>query len=468
MKKLGLVFVLGAFLFSCKGYIENEMSPSEKTCLLTFSSDDEKIATVEILTLEGAKVESGGRLNSGSKITVQAMFKDYDFEVDSWEINSEKRNQKLKSFSYIVEKDVSFHLKLHKIIFDDSKPNIVFKIPEIDGKDEVDLMLQLAGKKAGETIQIDFGDGIKTDYTFPSIEASQINRTIDIPTEVKIYGHLTLLDATQNKYINEITFYNSNTLRIARLSQNRISKIDLTTIPACKELQITDNKITEIDLSPCRELEEFYCGYNKVAKIDVSQNKSLTVLNCYNTDITELDISNNPLLEVLRAGDNKYSKEIILDSNLLLKSIDLENSGFSSVNFSKLTKLQKLRLKGNKISSIRLENNTEIDYLDLGDNALESLDVSMLPLLEELRCNKNKLKSLDFSKNKKLNIINLQNNEFSACSLNQLFLNMNPPVDNNNGFAIAGNDGASASNTKIAKDKGWRLDVEGDGSAICE
>ena len=44
---------------------------------------------------------------------------------------------------------------------------------------------------------------------------------------------------------------------------------------------------------------------------------------------------------------------------------------------------------------------------------------------------------------------------------------MNPPLNQDNGFGIAGNEGAATSNTKIAKDKGWRLDVEGDGSATC-
>ena len=215
-------------------------------------------------------------------------------------------------------------------------------------------------------------------------------------------------------------------------------------------------------------MEELYCGYNKIEKLDVKENKSLTVLNCYNTHIKELDISNNPLLEILKAGDNEYSKEIVFDFNPLLKSIDLENIKLSSINLSNLKKLEKLWLKGNRLSSIKLKDNTLLNYLDLGENDIESLDVSMLPLLEELRCNKNKLKSLDLSENKKLKIINLKNNDFSACSLNQLFLSVNPPLEVNNGFAIGENPGATTSNTKIAKDKGWRLDVEGDGSAVCQ
>lgn len=352
-------------------------------------------------------------------------------------------------------------------IYDETKPNIVFKIPEIDGKDEVELTLHLAGKKIGDSIQIDFGDGKKTDYTFTSTEASKMNKKISIPAEVRIYGKLTHFNAIGNKCISEISFYNSDDLKVIRLSQNNISQIDLSTVPHCKELHITDNKITEIDLIPCKELEEFYCGYNKVTKLDVSQNKRLTVLTCYHTDIKRLDISNNPLLEVLTAGDNKYSKEIVFDNNPLIRSLDLENVGLTSINISNLKKIEKLRLKGNHLNSIKLENNTLIDYLDIGDNKLESLDVSMLSLLEQLRCNKNKLKNLDLSKNKKLNIISLQNNEFSACSLNQLFLTLNNPLNNDNGLAIGGNAGAITSNTKIAKDKGWRLDIEGDGSAIC-
>lgn len=469
MKKLGLAFLLVFFLFSCKGTssIGNEET-IKKTWLVNFSSDDENVALIEVFTDFGVEVKNGDRLNDGSKITLRAIFKDYDWEVESWEINSQKRYQKLTSFSYVVVQDVGFCLKLSKIVFDEAKPNIIFKIPEIDGKDEIDLTVHLAGKKAGDSVQIDFGDGIKTDYFFTSVEASRIAKRIDVPALVKIYGKLTSFNAIGNKYISEISFYNSNNLKVVRLSQNKISKIDLASIPACKELSITDNKLTEIDLTPCRDLEEFYCGYNNITKLDVSRNKYLTVLTCYNTGITELDISNNSLLEVLTAGDNKYSKEIVFDNNPLIKSLDLENAKLSSVNLSNLKKLQKLRLKGNNLSFINLENNTLIDYLDLGENVLESLDVSMLSSLEQLRCNKNKLKSLDLNKNKKVNIINLKNNEFSACSLNRLFLGINPPVDENNGFAIEGNPGATTSNTKIVKDKGWRCDIEGDGSAICQ
>lgn len=470
MKKLGLAFVLGLFLFSCKGtsYIENGGSINEKTHLIHFASDDENVAVVEVHTKKGDVVKEGEHLKSGSEIVVEAVFKDYDFEVESWLINSKPTHQKLKSFSYTIKEDLNIQLKLNKLTFDETKPNIVFKIPEVDGKDEVDLNLFLAGKKAGQTIQIDFGDGIKTDYVFESTKAGQITRRIDIPCEVKIYGGLTLLEATQNKYISEISFYNSNSLKIVRLSQNKISKVDLATIPACKELQITDNKITEIDLTPCAELDEFYCSYNKITTFDVSKNKRLTVLTCHHTEITTLNISNNPLLEVLTAGGNKYSKEIVFDNNPLIRSLDLENVGFSSINLSNLKKLEKLRLMGNNLKEIKLENNVALQYLDVGNNKLEAIDVSMLPMLEELRLNKNKLKNLDLSKNDRLRIIKLQDNEFSACSLNKLFLSMKPPLNNDNGFGIAGNPDASTSNTKIAKDKGWRLDIEGDGSAVCQ
>ena len=470
MKKLGLVFVLGLFLFSCKGTssIENGGSIKEKTHLIHFASDDENVAVVEVHTESGEQVKNGERLKNGTKIIVTAVFKDYEWEITHWEVNSSNAYQKLRSFSYTVVQDVNILLKLNKLVFDETKPNIVFKIPEIDGKDEVDLILHLAGKKAGDVIQIDFGDGKKIDYTFESTEPSKVSKRIDIPCEVKIYGKLQHFNAIGNKYISEISFYNCNNLKVCRLSQNKIDRLDLSTIPACKELHITDNKITEIDLTSCRELEELYCGYNEIEKLDVRENKSLTVLNCYNTHIKELDISNNPLLEILKAGDNEYSKEIVFDFNPLLKSIDLENIKLPSINLSNLKKLEKLWLKGNRLVSIKLKDNTLLNYLDLGENNIETLDVSMLPLLEELRCNKNKLKSLDLSENKKLKIINLKNNDFSACSLNQLFLSVNPPLEVNNGFAIGENPGATTSNTKIAKDKGWRLDVEGDGSAVCQ
>lgn len=355
-------------------------------------------------------------------------------------------------------------------IFDESLPNIVFNIASEEelGKDEVSLILQVLGDGKGKSICIDWGDGEKKDYTFQVDEVSKISYKVGASAEVKLYGKLKLFDASAQKAIKNIRFYNSRMLETLRLSQNKIEKIDLLPLSSLKELQITDNKLTSIDVSSLSSLSELYCAWNKIAMLDVSKNVNLTVLTCYNTEITSLNLANNPLLEVLKAGDNKYSEVPVFTYNVNLKSIDFEHCHFTKINLKDLKRLEKAWLSGNKFSSIDLSNNKELIYLDVSNNEMESLDASELVRLETLMLNNNNLKNLDLKQNKRLNIVKLQNNLFSACSLNRIFDDVCLPLTKENGFGIKGNEGSATSNTSIAENKGWRLDMKGDGTATCE
>lgn len=352
---------------------------------------------------------------------------------------------------------------------DESLPNIIFKIASEAEmkKDEVELRLQIGGEKKGATIQIDWGDGSKKDYTFPTEDVAPISVTLDADSEVKIYGKLKSFDASLQKWIKFISFYNCASLEVLRISQNKIENIDLSPLSSLKELQITANKISKIDVSSLSNLQELYCAWNDIEVLDTSKNEKLTVLTCYNTKMQKLDVSSNKLLEVLKAGDNKYIEQPVLDANVNLKSIDFENCNFSSFNLEPFINIKNIWLSGNKMSSINLKNNTALIYVDISKNMLESIDLSTCEQIEELRLDKNKLKALDLSKNRRLNVIKLQNNDMSACELNKLFMNMAAPLNDKNGFGIKENPGSLTCKTDIVKNKGWRLDVEGDGSAPC-
>lgn len=355
-------------------------------------------------------------------------------------------------------------------IFDESQPNIIFTIATEDelGKDEMPFILQVLGDGKKKNISIDWGDGNKKDYTFQADEVSKISSKVKASTEVKLYGKLKLFDASAQRSIKSIRFYNCRTLEILRLSQNKIEKIDLAPASSLKELQITDNLLTSIDVSSLRFLNELYCSWNKIPTLDVSKNLNLTVLNCYNTGITSLNLVDNTFLEVLKAGDNKYRQVPALTHNVNLRSIDFEHCNFTSIDLRNLKMLEKAWLSGNKFESVDLSQNKELIYLDLSNNDMKNLDISELVKLETLMLNNNKLKNLELKTNERLNIIKLQNNLFSACSLNKIFNSICPPLTKTNGFGINGNEGSATSDTSIAERKGWRLDMKGDGSAICE
>lgn len=471
-----LLLLIAAVIFfnfnSCKNQFKNnhsEISTEEKTFFeVSFNTGNDSAGSIKAEYKGGLEIKSGLKVLKGSIIVFKVNQKDYDYELTDWEINNAAVNGSCgkTKIEVTVNKNLFVKVNFKKKIFDTTKPNITFKIADSlsSGRDEADINLTLGAKKENTPIQIDWGAG-KEDFIIGSTTPAIIRRAVNAGGEVKIYGKLNHFNAMANKFIIEISFYNCGQLETVRLSQNKIQKIDLRTLPALKEIHVTDNAFTEIDLSGAENLEEFYCGWNKISELDTKKNPKLTVLTCYNTDIKKLDISGNPELEVLTAGDNTYTSPIILENNAKLKSLDLENCKLTALDITKLSKLETLRFKGNNITEIDLTGNIFLTYLDLGKNRLKNLNLSNLTELKELRVNGNALSALDLSKNNKLNVINLKGNKFDACALNKLYTEMNPPAElNTNAFAVGENPGAATSKTSIAKNKGWRMDIEGDGS----
>lgn len=307
--------------------------------------------------------------------------------------------------------------------------NIAFTITDDLGMDEdgytideCDFSMILKGGK-GEVIAIDCGYG-KEEFTFPTDEPASLTKLLDAGATVKIYGNLKQLDLTGNKKVTGITFKDNPSLEILRLSQNKITQLDLSKLTALKELAFTDNKISDIDISNLKNLEEYYGAWNNYKTLDVKQNTLLKVLTCYNTAITELDLSQNTALQILTAGGNNYSAAPSLNSNTALTLIDLEGSGLSTIDLSQQTKLQKLNLNNNRLST---------------------LDV--IPLIN-------------------LTQLDLRNNQMDACAINDVLFGL--PLANGNTetspqVMINKNPGTAAAETEIAALFGWTVDQTGTG-----
>lgn len=312
---------------------------------------------------------------------------------------------------------------------DETPANIVLKMTDDLGVDEdgyeideATVQMHLGAQKEGTAIQIDWGSGEKIDYTIGSKEPVSISQTIDKGAVVKIYGELTLLDITNNPFV-EAHFDKNDALKVLRLAQNKISRLNLDKLTNLRELWITDNKLTSIDISHLANLEEFYGGWNAYTELRTAMNPKLTVLTCYNTSITALDLSQNQLLEILTAGGNNYTTPLDLSHTPALKSLDLEGA------------------------------------------SLTSIDVTMLPNLKKLNLQSNKLSTLDIASNKALRYLDLRGNPFDACTLNDIcyLLPKATEADEAKLFINKTTGGATA-HTAMLKEKAWKSDIEGDGT----
>lgn len=288
--------------------------------------------------------------------------------------------------------------------------------------DEIDLSLQIAAAKAETKVQIDWGGGQLSDYTIPKAnEPFTVSQKVDLGAKIKLYGPVTLVDATASKIV-AVAFEDAATIETLRLTRNKIEQIDLSRLPNLKELQITDNKLAELSLSATPKLEELYCGYNKLTQLAVERTPLLSVLNCNDNQISALALASLPKLEIAVLSGNAFGESLDLSANKKLRVLDIENCQLTKVKLES-EYLERIKANGNKLTALQL-----IPYPGLALN-LHSLDV--------------------------------RDNSFTACDLNDLLIQLPPAGDTSEGgyrMQLKGTPGATTYDKALLK--GWIADSE--------
>ncbi|WP_455430391.1 hypothetical protein, partial [Porphyromonas canoris] len=264
----------------------------------------------------------------------------------------------------------------------------------------------------------------------------------------------------------------------------KITSLDVSKNIALKVLNCSYNynSLTSLDVSKNTALTTLYCTDNSLTSLDVSKNTALTVLHCYSNSLTSLDVSKNTALTELYCGSNKFTS-LDVSKNTALTELNCTSNSLTSLDVSKNTALTVLYCGSNKFTSLDVSKNTALTVLNCSSNSLTSLDVSKNTALTTLYCSSNSLTSLDVSKNTALTIFSCENNpnlsslkisssikdelwirkcKLSAETLNEIFRTLPDVKGQTEGkkeLYIKGNPGTAACNKKIAKDKGWKLDV---------
>lgn len=288
--------------------------------------------------------------------------------------------------------------------------------------EELDLSLQVAAAKAETPIYVDWGDGQRKEYTIPKVnEPFTLSQTVDLGATVKLYGPVTLVDASGSKVV-KVAFEDAATIRTLRLSRNKIEQIDLSRLPNLVELQVTDNKLSELPLVATPKLEELYCGYNQFTELPIEHTPLLSVLNCNDNQLTSLSLTSLPKLEIAVLSGNAFGEQLDLKGNTRLRVLDIENCQLTKVELES-EYLERIKANGNKLTSLQL-----IPYPGLALN-LYSLDV--------------------------------RDNSFTACDLNDLLIQLPPAGDTSEGqyrVSLANTPGATTYDTALLN--GWQADSQ--------
>lgn len=150
-------------------------------------------------------------------------------------------------------------------------------------------------------------------------------------------------------------------LKVLRLDNNRLSKIDYREIGCCSQLTVLDiscNNITDVSaLNALPTLEELDLSNNKIAKLpDLGRCKK----------IQELDISRNHVWDL--SGLRGLSNLTVLRA---------ESNGISSLHsLGKLRCIQELHLSNNRISDVKSfpSQFSALEILDLSNNIIENVE----------------------------------------------------------------------------------------------
>lgn len=200
--------------------------------------------------------------------------------------------------------------------------------------------------------------------------------------------------------------------------------LDLSKNSKLKDLDCSYNGLTRLDVSVLPDLEKLVCDGNELVSLDLSRNPKLKDLDCSYNGLTELDVSALPDLEKLVCKGNELVS-LDLSRNPRLKELECSNNKLPELDVSVLSDLEKLKCKWNAITSLDLSQTTKLVELDCSDNKLTSLDISCCPAIKDVRLDFNNLTEFNFSHTKLENL----NSRGAFKSSNLTFYNGNAIAD---------------------------------------
>ena len=228
------------------------------------------------------------------------------------------------------------------------------------------------------------------------------------------------------------------------ISDNFITKIDLSHLVNLKKVSISCKNLSSLNLPASLKLTELaYWGKTKFpgnladfpnltrlsirgveTPLDLSKNSKLKDLDCSYNGLTRLDVSVLPDLEKLVCDGNELVS-LDLSRNPRLKELECSNNKLPELDVSVLSDLEKLKCKWNAITSLDLSQTTKLVELDCSNNKLTSLDISCCPAIKDVRLDFNNLTEFNFSHTKLENL----NSRGAFKSSNLTFYNGNAIAD---------------------------------------
>ena len=130
-----------------------------------------------------------------------------------------------------------------------------------------------------------------------------------------------------------------------------------------------------------------------------------------------LDLNGLIYLQYLEIVGNKNLTRLEIGNCKQLIRININETGISSVDLSKMTQLEEFAAASTELISVDFSNCRKLEYVDLDNSRITSIDVSMLPNLRTLNCSYTGISSLNVQNNPNLSVLTCH-----QCNLHSLYL----------------------------------------------
>lgn len=256
-------------------------------------------------------------------------------------------------------------------------------------------------------------------------------------------------------------------------ADNLITAVDVSHNNHLHWLSTYMNDIGTLNIDNLTELDTLDCGYSNIATLNINKNTKLVCLRANGNFLEAIDVSNAPELNYLEVNNNSID-ELDLSKNGKLVTLIANNNSLTSVDVAHMPELQVLRVADNVIGTLNIDNNTKLLELDASKNIITNLNLANNKELSRLMLNGNKLTGLDVKGLNNLSYINIGDNKWDACTMNDFYYTLSPykkhegdaagyKLFSRGDVAETYND-AEHAESKLATEKGWAVNYEGDGT----
>ena len=234
---------------------------------------------------------------------------------------------------------------------------------------------------------------------------------------------ITVIDtkALSKKGIKDLTGLKYLTNLTTLYCQNNpgVTSIDLSGNAALQVLNITGCKVVSLDFTHNPVMTNINCSeMQTLQNIDVSKCSKLIKLYVPNNPLTTLDVSNNTKLSELSVYKTKLTTLDLSKNTALTKLYAFGNPQLNVLDLSSNTNLTYLAVYTNKWSTLDVSKLTKLSTLLCFSNQLTTLNLSQNTSLKDLSCYSNQLTTLDLSKNSALVNLDCHSNKLTSLTLN--------------------------------------------------